>query len=156
MSSSFIDSKGTEWHLEITLQTAKSIEKTDFSELTDQKISLFHPDNEFFQLLLSDTAVAFAVIWCIVKSQADAQSITEDEFCSRIKGQTIQLGLNALWEAITDFFPHRGKSISLLKSQYEKTLLQLEQRLSDFSPEMQKRVMKMLDQKLIETMNEIQ
>lgn len=85
----FVDSKGREWPVIITVLTLKKFKAAgvalNFSEA-------FADPLQFFQLL-----------WITVQSQAAGFGVTEDEFAELLDGATVEAAAAALMEAHISF-----------------------------------------------------
>lgn len=127
----FTDSKGRNWDLTITLAAAQRIDSCDFSELLEDEISFLEPSKQFFELLLNKTSLQFAIIWCIVKPQADAVGIDQNAFCELIGPHQLTPAKQALWRAVTDFFPHLRTSLVRLGQLHEAHLKQVDEKLAE-------------------------
>lgn len=121
----FKDRHGREWDLTITLGGAYRVESSDYSEIYTGAVSLIKPTKEFFTTAITNTPLTFAIIWTIVKPQADKQEVTEAEFIESLDGQTLETGQEIFWEALISFFPQAKTALSALIKQYKKARSQI-------------------------------
>lgn len=143
---SFKDNKNREWSIEITLGLAEEVDHSDFSTLTENKISILEPGKELFRALALDAKVTFAVIWVLVRDQAkehfgiDPEESKENEakcqklFAKSIGGSTIDAGRKALFEALSDFFPERRIALSEYLNQIQGMRDAVEKETKDVAP----------------------
>lgn len=123
MGRTFTDSLGKEWSVALTLSAAKRIDASDLTLVYPKPISFLNEaraDSDFFENVWNDNGLAMALVWVLVKPQADLEQIDEDAFCERLDGRSLNAAKDALWEEIMDFFPHKRTVLSRLKSLYQK------------------------------------
>jgi hypothetical protein len=65
--------------------------------------------------LASDPVALADVLYCLVKDEADARGITDEEFGRGLAGDAILLAANAFVEELIDFFPDARTRASLRK-----------------------------------------
>lgn len=146
----FTDGKSRTWNTKLTLAAAMRVDASDFTEVYPEKFSILSPDKELFPNLITNVPLMFAVIWAIVRPQAESQGISpkEDEaqaeFLAGIDGPTIKAGREAFWRSLTDFFPDMGTVLSTLKGRYDK----MHNRMSLEIKGMEAEVDQMLDQEM--------
>ena len=107
----FADREGTEWDLEITMETHYRLRKYQFDrELSPETVSLASPTAQFIESL-TNAEVLFEVIYAILKPQIDEKlksvpsAQREAAFFRRISGQARQDAENAFVEAYSFFCP---------------------------------------------------
>lgn len=115
----FQDSKGRTWELSLSLAAAQRIEGCDFSDLTDQEISILNiHEVDCLDTVVRNAPVIFACIYCCIKPQADAQGVTQDEFAESIDGNAVIEGKEAWVEELAAFFPElRTVLLQMLETQ---------------------------------------
>lgn len=128
--TTFIDRKGKQWDVTLTLAGAKRIDNSDFSTLGVEKFTILQPPDWFYPKLFTDTAFCMAIIWAIVKPQADVANITEEVFCDNLDGQAISKAKEGLWGALSDFFPERKTALSKVVESYKQAEKKLQEGLA--------------------------
>lgn len=68
--TTFTDAAGRVWDVALNLGAARRVDKSDFSELTDEPFSIINAKKETFAVLLSNPSLLFAIIWAVVQPQA--------------------------------------------------------------------------------------
>lgn len=124
MTATFKDRFDREWDLTLNLGTVRRVDRSDFSEVSDQKVSLLNFDKELLQVLFLEPGLRTAIIWAIVKNQADAAKVSEEGFLEGFDGATMVSSREALLEALSDFFPEKRTLLlrfrEMTKKQEEK------------------------------------
>jgi len=95
---SFKDRHGLSWDIELTVSAAKRVKNlcgVDLYEALDGKL---------IGRLASDVALVADVIYCILKPEADARSLTDEQFGESLDGQAMGEAMDAFMEALADFF----------------------------------------------------
>lgn len=137
-ATTFIDRHGRTWDLELTLGSARRIDASDYSALTDRQIVILRPDKEVFGELLTNTPLLCAVAWTIAKPQADKMpcpecgckggqcdycnqsgTFSESSFVDGLTATAISDLRRAIWESLCRFFPDRKTALSICLRQYE-------------------------------------
>lgn len=148
----FTDAEGTEWDLEITMETHFRLRKYQFdSELFPEQVSLASPSAQFVESL-TNAEVLFSLIYAILKPQIDDKlksipsSQREAAFFRRISGQARQDAENAFVEAYSFFCPTLkvGEYLANRQNMIIKTLAQIDKK----QEEMHCRLIKTLDESL--------
>ena len=113
----FRDAKGRLWNIELNLGTAKQIKKdTQFDILRHDKE---RPDAIPILDLVGDTELMGNVLWSLVKDQATAAGITEEDFAVSMAGDCLDEAVDALVGTYTDFSPN-PKRREILRRLWEK------------------------------------
>ena len=148
----FTDSEGTEWDLEITMETHFRLRKYQFDrELFPEPVSLASPSAQFVESL-TNAEVLFQLIYAILKPQIDENlkaipSVQrETAFFRRISGQARQDAESAFVEAYGFFCPNLKvkEYLANRKNMLIKTLEQIDQK----QEAMHARLIKTLDESL--------
>lgn len=148
----FKDKTGQEWIVELTLDKVKYIESYDFAEALGEPspchIRMFPPEEDLFTTKITNPAVCFSMIWCIVREQAASRGI-EDElaFAKLFDGRTMQDARLAFYEELPDFFPEMMTTLRTLIGTYSKV-----QKIAD--KKLNQKAMKHLSDEQIEKMVE--
>lgn len=103
----FTDNKGQEWPVEVTVGTVKRVRKlldVDLLEILGGKL---------IEKLRIDPVFLVDLLYVVVKPEADALKVTDEDFGYRMAGQAIEDGTSALLEAIVSFFPSPGDRANL-------------------------------------------
>jgi hypothetical protein len=165
----FTDTKNRTWNLELDMLKVRSVDASDFSDLSDIKFSLATFNKETIGLLLSNTTLMFAVIWVIVQDQVEEKyqeslkrSVSdkepplgsfpispkenldqaEHEFVRAIKGETIETARLAFVESLSDFFRDHQTALSILG----RKLKDLKGKMVEKAPEVEKLLDRLTDQ----------
>jgi hypothetical protein len=144
----FKDKNGTEWDLEITLATAKRIDQSDFTNVTDKKIVFIAPDKEFFGEMIQNTPLVCAIAAVIVIPQMkekmsldynpmDNWEEAEKAFQERLNGKAILDLKTAYIRALQDFFPEQKTVLSTLTTQYSRALEKMGLLMEKASPKIE-------------------
>lgn len=128
--------------------------------LTDKQIVLLRPDKHVLGELLVNTPLLCAVVWTVVKPQADklpcpecAEAERKDcEYCKGI-GRLSELSFvdslgpdaiislrKAFWESLCRFFPEQKTALLILLRQYEASLLEVAKSLEEMEAEIEKQI----------------
>lgn len=141
----FADSAGRIWDLTISLGSAKRIDASDYSAVTELRFTSLSPTKEFLLELMQNRRFEWAVIWTILQPQVFAKlgidpvadyDAAEAEFVESIKGGEVKAaGSKALWEALSDFFRDEVTGLDLMCSQRIKALQLANQRIMELANE---------------------
>lgn len=125
----FKDLKNETWEIIINVAAIKKVRDLLHADLLDIQTTL--------PRLLGDPIFLVDVLYCLCKSQADAKSISDEQFGEGMAGNCLGFAKNSLIEELKSFFPspeereavdrliHKGNEmIGLLR---KKSLLKLEQ-----------------------------
>lgn len=97
----FTDSTGREWVVEVnvaSLKRARTLAGVDLLKLLDGK-------GEAANSLASDPVALVDALYAIVKTEADARKVTDEEFGRSLAGDALEGATKALVESLVDFFP---------------------------------------------------
>jgi hypothetical protein len=135
MPTVFADNKGRKWDVMVNVSTVKRVRS-----LTSVDLMSVVEGKDLLVRLSSDPILLCDVLFAVVKPQADAGSVTDEDFGSSLAGDAIADAANALLEGIINFFPSPKRTIldaqlKKLKS-FETAILQKAQERLD-SPEME-------------------
>ncbi len=103
--TSFTDANGTLWSVAISIAAVKRVR-----ELTEVDLGKFFgrgPEAERTREQLSDLVTVANVLFAIVKPQADAKGITDEQFGEALVGDVIGQASEALIEGLLSFQPSR-------------------------------------------------
>lgn len=96
----FTDSTGRAWNLELTIAGAKRIKSICDVDLMDLQAG----EPPLLFRLEKDVILLMDVIFALVKPQADAAGITDQQFGQAMNGPAAGAAADAFWEELTDFF----------------------------------------------------
>ena len=101
----FTDNAGRSWNISVTVDAVKRVRSlldVDLMQAAAGKLIQELADNP---VLLCD------VIYCIVKPQADAKEITDEDFGKAMAGDAIDQAISAFLEDLVNFFPSRKREM---------------------------------------------
>lgn len=160
----FTDKRGRTWDLELSMDAAKRVDASDFSEISEIKFSLLRPGRELFSSILSDGPLQWAIIWAVVQPQVEANlgsdlakdpEAAETEFLKGLNGPAIKQGREAFWRALADFFPEHGTALLTLIERLEKANQRIGLRISEMGQQMDEALAKKVDTELEEIKQEM-
>jgi hypothetical protein len=128
----FKDNQNRNWTIVVNVAAVKRVRSLleinllDVVKLDEKN----RPNVDLLEQLASDPVLLCDVIYCICKPDADAQSISDEDFGSAMSGDAIEHATTALLEELVDFFPE-AKRLVLRKLMHagEKVKLQMEKAL---------------------------
>lgn len=129
----FTDSEDRVWDLKLTLGTAKTVSRFDFSEvqkelgLQPEPVNLINYDSDLMQLLLTSTPMIAAVAFAIGKATEQHTDVDEQAFLDAMDGEALAHCKRALWGALANFYPDQKTALELLLEKQTKALARLEQ-----------------------------
>lgn len=160
----FVDHKNRKWNVLITLAGARRVDTSDFTEIDPDPFTLMSPDEEIFKRLLTNSSLAFAVIWAIVQPQTKEvlgidpktdYDAAEEEFLDGMTGDVIVEGIDALWGALANFFPEFRIVLSVLIEEYRIGRKRIEEKMAALTDELRKEVRMRLEKDLDDGMREL-
>jgi len=108
----FRDAEGRDWPLFLTTDLIKEVRRLHDINLADL-------DGQMYTRLADDPVPLVAILWILCEEDAKRREVTPKEFGKALVGDAIESAVDALVEAITDFFPTRRRS--LLRAAHAKT-----------------------------------
>jgi len=142
----FVDRRGGEWDVSLSMLAARRIDDSDFSVLRKEPFSFLRPTKELFGEILTDAPLLFAIIWAVVSPQAksvmgiDAASEpdkAEAEFLDRLDGRVMEAAREAFWRSLTDFFRDHKIALETLYRQTTNVRGMIGKELERMEPEVQ-------------------
>jgi hypothetical protein len=109
---SFIDNAGRTWTLQINVAAIKRVRGlvgVDLYKLIDDGM-------EPLAKLVADPVDFVDVLYCLVKTEAEAKQITDEQFGQSLAGDSINLAADAFVEELIDFFPEARARAALRKT----------------------------------------
>ena len=103
---SFTDNAGRAWTLALTIDAAKRVK----SLLDVNLLELEAGDPPLLTRLGTDVILLCDVIFALVKPQADAAGVSDEQFAAAMGGETILAAQTAFYEELVDFFRKLGRT----------------------------------------------
>ena len=133
----FSDNAGRSWTITINVDGVKHVRSLLDVNLLDVV------DGKLLERIVSDPVLLCDVIYCLVRPDADAKDITDEDFGRAMAGDAIDHATTALLEELVDFFPGPkrrvlAKALAKLKALEARALQVAETRLDD--PELEARI----------------
>ena len=107
----FTDNAGRTWTIQVNVTAVKRVRGlvgVDLYKLVDDGFQALGK-------LVSDPVQLSDVLFCLVKEEADAKQITDEEFGRGLAGDAITLAADAFVEELIDFFPDARARAGLRK-----------------------------------------
>ncbi len=101
----FKDNAGRTWTLALSVDTVKRVRSLANVNLLEAI------EGKLLERLGSDPILLCDVLYAAVKPEADAQSVSDEEFGRALGGDAIDVATTALMEELVDFFPKRRRSV---------------------------------------------
>ena len=143
--SKFTDTEGRVWNVQLTVHLVKEVKQRLDVDLLDEHV------HETLTLLTGDIVKSVDVLYVLCSQQADKNEISDVEFGQALYGDVLFEGINAMVEALIDFFPNPKKRTWIRKlwekatSHMDKTNDQMLELLED------EKIEKEMDQQLSKT-----
>ena len=112
----FTGNDGHEWGISLNSWTAREVKKATGVDLLDL---------ETLTAKLADAYVLVDVLWVMVRKEAEAAGIADEEFGRSLAGDAIEAATAAMLEEIIDFFPQPRRPV--LRKALEKANLLTEE-----------------------------
>ena len=107
----FTDNAGRTWTVQVNVAAIKRVRGllgVDLYKLVDDGF-------QALAKLVSDPVQLADVIYCLVKDEADAKQVTDEEFGRALAGDAITLAADSFVEELIDFFPDARARAGLRK-----------------------------------------
>jgi hypothetical protein len=101
----FTDTAGRTWTLALTIDAAKRVK----SLLDVNLLELEAGDPPLLTRLGTDVILLCDVIFALVKPQADAAGVTDEQFAAALGGDVVLAAQTAFYEELVDFFRKLGR-----------------------------------------------
>ena len=101
----FPDTTGRTWTIALTIDAAKRVR----SLLDVNLLELEAGDPPLLTRLGTDVILLCDVIFALVKPQADAAGVSDEQFAAALGGETILAAQTAFYEELVDFFRKLGR-----------------------------------------------
>ncbi len=103
---SFTDMQGRQWNMAITLDAIRRLKGTLGVDL----FAMLEGDPPLLTKLATDIGLLCDIIFVIIKPQADASSVTDEQFGSSLGGESIKAALDSFYSELEDFFQKMGRA----------------------------------------------
>jgi len=101
----FTDNSGRVWSVTINVGAVKRVRDACGINLLDAV------GGTLIQQLIDDPVLLADIVYCLVKDQADAAGITDEQFGRCLAGDAIDAATAAVLEELVDFFPLRRRTV---------------------------------------------
>ena len=101
----FRDSKSRPWTIELTVGAVKRVKALVGVDL----LAIDDGDPPLHTRLITDLALTCDVIYALVKPQAEAAGVSDEQFGEGLGGDAIRGAVTAFLEALVDFFRQLGR-----------------------------------------------
>lgn len=133
----FADNAGRTWTVAVNVDAIKRVR--DLAQVNLLEVI----EGKLLERLIGDPVLLCDVIYCVCKPEADAKSISDEDFGRAMAGDAIDGATSALLEDLVDFFPQGrrrvlSKALAKLRKLETAALSAVELRLD--SPELEKRL----------------
>ena len=117
MTTTFNDSQGTTWNVEITIDTLRRVRAHMDVDLGD----LTAGDPPLLTQIETDIVMLINIVYLCVKPQLDAAGIDDETFAARLGGEAAQAAHDAFWQALELFFQslHRTEQVRAIAMQLQ-------------------------------------
>jgi len=102
----FADNAGRTWTISLTIDAAKRVK----SLLGVNLLELDAGEPPLLTRLGTDVILLCDVIYALVKPQADAAGVTDEQFGSALGGEAVLAAQTAFYEELVDFFRKLGRT----------------------------------------------
>ena len=139
----FNDNAGRSWTVQVNVDAIKRVRDLAAVNLLEVV------EGKLLERLISDPVLLCDVIYCLVKLEADARSVSDVDFGRAMGGDSIDGATTALLEELVDFFPQAkrrvlAKALAKLQKLQTAALAAVETRLD--SPELDRQMAAQLQQ----------
>jgi hypothetical protein len=103
----FADNAGRTWAITVNVAAVKRVREllaVNILEIADQK-------GKLLERLVEDPCLLCDVLWCLVKPEAEAKGVTDEEFGRALGGDALDAATDALLTEIADFFPKGRREV---------------------------------------------
>jgi hypothetical protein len=103
----FADNAAHTWAITVNVAAVKRVREllqVNLLEIADQKAKLL-------ERLVDDPCLLCDILFCLVKPEADAKNITDEDFGKALAGDALGAATDALLAEIADFFPKGRREI---------------------------------------------
>ena len=127
MPHGFKDTVGKDWLVEINIGALKRVRGLLDLDL----LALEAGDPPLLTRLGLDIVLICDVLFALLKPQADAADVTDEQFAERLGGEVILAAHKAFYEELTDFFQSLGRNHMATAVQKQLEMIDAGTRLAD-------------------------
>jgi hypothetical protein len=103
----FADNAARTWAITVNVAAIKRVREllaVNILEIADSK-------GKLLERLVEDPCLLCDVLWCLVKPEAEAKGISDEEFGRALGGDALDQATDALLTEIADFFPRSRREV---------------------------------------------
>ena len=103
----FADNAARTWAITVNVAAVKRVREllaVNILEIADSK-------GKLLERLVEDPCLLCDVLWCLVKPEAEAKGISDEEFGRALGGDALDQATDALLTEIADFFPKSRREV---------------------------------------------
>ena len=115
----FTDSAGRTWTVALTIDAVKRVKAL----LGVNLLELEAGDPPLLTRLGTDIVLLCDVVFCLVKPQADAQTVSDEQFGQALGGDVILAAQTAFYEELVDFFRKLGRTDVARAAQAQRRMI---------------------------------
>jgi hypothetical protein len=101
----FADNAGRTWTVTINIDALKRVKGLLAVNLLDAI------EGKLLEKLIADPVLLCDILYCLCKPQADAQSVSDEDFGRSMAGDAIEAATTAFLEELADFFPAQKREL---------------------------------------------
>ena len=127
----FTDNQGRNWSIVVNVSTVKRVR----SMLKIDLLSILVDEGKLIEQLNTDDMLLCDIIYALVKPDADARQVSDEDFGAAMAGDAIGAATAAFLDELADFFPEPKRRLlkrllATLRSEQEKAADKIEAGLS--------------------------
>jgi len=127
----FTDNQGHNWSIVVNVSTVKRVR----SMLKIDLLSILVDEGKLIEQLNTDDVLLCDIIYALVKPDADARQVSDEDFGAAMAGDAIGAATAAFLDELADFFPEPKRRLlkrllATLRSEQEKAADKIEAGLS--------------------------
>jgi hypothetical protein len=103
----FADNSGRTWAIAVNVAAVKRVKdllKVNLLEIAERK-------GKLMERIVEDPVLLCDILFCLVKPEADAKSISDEDFGRSLAGDVLGTATDVLLQEIADFFPKGRREI---------------------------------------------
>jgi hypothetical protein len=103
----FADNAGRTWAIAVNVATVKRVKDLLHVNL----LEIADPKGKLLEKVVEDPVLLCDILFCLVKPEADAKEISDEDFGRSLAGDVLGAATDALLGEIADFFPKGRREI---------------------------------------------
>jgi hypothetical protein len=103
----FADNAGRTWAIAVNVATVKRVKDL----LQVNLLEIADPKGKLLEKVVEDPVLLCDILFCLVKPEADAKGISDEDFGRSLAGDVLGTATDALLGEIADFFPKGRREI---------------------------------------------